>query len=750
MKAQDVLAEGYHHQQAGRLAEAQRCYEMALRIAPELGDAHALLGALYYQQEAFSAAAAAWQKTLQIDSHRTELLSNIGAALDQAGQPQAALEWYARAWQVHPEQDVALYNYASALHQAERSAEAIPLFETLLMRQPTHARARNNLGAALQRVGRYVEAETQFRQVLELQPSYRMARLNLVDVLKAQGLNGAAELVCEEGLALDPPQPALWRRLGFLQLQSGQPQQAVASFTAACQLSPGDASLWRLLGTAHHSSGDMRAAVAAHEEALRLNPALAEAAVHLGHARRELGEGEAALAAYERAYQLEPSDAARIRLATFVPVIYQDQADLARWRTRIEREVAALQGGPLAIVDPLTEIGSTQFYWAYQGLADRDLQQQMAALYRPLLPETVAPQTPQPAPGRLRVGFLSAFLYNHTITHYYAPFIELLPRDQVEVHLLAAPGMPHDGVTDRLTQAATLHTLPRDLAAARQQVADLHLDVLVYPDIGLEPFSYFMAFTRLAPRQCVLPGHPITTGIPTLDYFLSNDITEADDADDHYSETLVRLKGMPVSYRRPNLPAQPLSRAQLGWQEDRHYYVCPMTLFKIHPDWDQAIAEILRQDPLGEVVLFRYQQTELHLQLQTRFERGFPDVAARICFLPWAEPETFFSILMQADVLLDSFHFGGGSTHFLCLATGTPLVTWPGRFLRGRSGAAFYQRMGLPEAVATSQADFVHKAVTWACDRDQRQILKNAILANHHVLYENPEGCHDFVTWICQ
>lgn len=750
MNAQKALENGYRHQQAGQLAEAQSCYEAALRMEPNLSDAHALLGALYYQQEAFSAAAAAWQQTLQVDPQRTELLSNIGAALDQAGQPQAALEWYARAWQVHPEQDVALYNYATALHHNECTTEAIPLFETLLTRQPAHVRAHNNLGAALQREGRYAEAETQFRQVLELQPSYRMARLNLVDVLTAQDMNGAAELVCEEGLALDPPQPGLWRRLGFFQLQNGQPQQATASFTEACHLSPGDANLWRLLGTAHHSSGDMRAAVVAHEEALRLNPELAEAAVHLGHARRELGEGDAALAAYERAYQLEPSDAARIRLATFVPVIYQDQADLTRWRARIEREVAVLQGQTLAIADPLTEVGATQFYWAYQGLPDRNLQQQMAALYRPLLPETVVPQTPKPAPGRLRVGFLSAFLYNHTITHYYAPFIELLPRDQVDVHLLAAPGMPHDAITDRLSQAATLHTLPRDLVAARQQVANLHLDVLVYPDIGLEPFSYFMAFTRLAPRQCVLPGHPITTGIPTLDYFLSNDMIESDVADEHYSETLVRLKGMPVSYRRPTLPAQPLSRAQLGWQEDRHYYVCPMTLFKIHPDWDLAIAEILRQDPLGEVLLFCYQQTELHTQLQARFERVCPDVAERIRFLPWADSETFFSVLMQADVLLDSFHFGGGSTHFLCLATGTPLVTWPGPFLRGRSGAAFYQRMGLPEAVAQSQTDFVHKAVTWACDRSQQQALKSSILANHHVLYDNPEGCHDFVAWICQ
>ena len=74
--------------------------------------------------------------------------------------------------------------------------------------------------------------------------------------------------------------------------------------------------------------------------------------------------------------------------------------------------------------------------------------------------------------------------------------------------------------------------------------------------------SYALAFSRLAPVQCVTWGHPVTTGIPTLDYFISSDLLEADGAEDHYTERLVRLKTLPIYYYRPEVP--PRSRRRCG------------------------------------------------------------------------------------------------------------------------------------------------------------------------------------------
>jgi protein O-GlcNAc transferase len=92
-------------------------------------------------------------------------------------------------------------------------------------------------------------------------------------------------------------------------------------------------------------------------------------------------------------------------------------------------------------------------------------------------------------------------------------------------------------------------------------------------------------------------GHPVTTGIPAIDFFISVHDLEPDDADSHYSERLVRLASPPTCYSRPSRPDAPLDRKSLGVPSDATLYLCPQSLFKFHPDFDAALAAILREDP---------------------------------------------------------------------------------------------------------------------------------------------------------
>src|SRR5207249_4355624 len=105
-------------------------------------------------------------------------------------------------------------------------------------------------------------------------------------------------------------------------------------------------------------------------------------------------------------------------------------------------------------------------------------------------------------------------------------------------------------------------------------------DLLFYADIGMDAISYFLAYARLAPVQCVTWGHPVTTGIPNVDAFLSADVLEPPGAEAHYSERLVRLGRLPTWYECPIVPAEPAGRAALGLPADATLYVCPQSLFK--------------------------------------------------------------------------------------------------------------------------------------------------------------------------
>jgi protein O-GlcNAc transferase len=208
-------------------------------------------------------------------------------------------------------------------------------------------------------------------------------------------------------------------------------------------------------GATLQALGHWPAAQAAFEKALAIRPDFAEARNNLGNLLKEQGQMAAAQAQFEQVLSQVPSDAQRIRLATLAPPIYASLEDLKHWRQRIEKEVGILAELPLQIADPLAEIGQANFYLAYQGYNDKELQKAIAGLYRPLLPEQISAKTPRPQSERKRVGFLSGFFYNHSICHYYTQHILGLDPEHFEVFLLLAPGNPQDSATDRLSAFAS-------------------------------------------------------------------------------------------------------------------------------------------------------------------------------------------------------------------------------------------------------------------------------------------------------
>jgi predicted O-linked N-acetylglucosamine transferase (SPINDLY family) len=284
-------------------------------------------------------------------------------------------------------------------------------------------------------------------------------------------------------------------------------------------------------------------------------------------------------------------------------------------------------------------------------------------------------------------------------------------------------------------------TLPRDLAQARTLVAARGLDALLYPDVGMDPMSYFLTFARLARVQCTTWGHPVTTGVPAIDYFVSTDYFEPDEAQHHYSETLVRLTDVafPGYYYRPQLPATSSSGAP-GFDRGRRVYFCPQTLYKIHPAFDAALAAILRRDPRGEVVIVYDEEADRYRlpQLKARLQRSAPDVADRIVFLPrTANREGYLQRLRAADVVLDTFPYCGGNTSLEAISADALVVTLPSELNRGRHTYGFFRKMRFTDTVAASAEEYAELAVKIAADADLRMHLKHVQAERCGALYED-------------
>jgi len=493
------------------------------------------------------------------------------------------------------------------------------------------------------------------------------------------------------------------------------------------------------------AAGRLEAAVERLEAACRIAPAAAAAWDRLGVLEQALGNVAKAEDAYRRALDLAPSPVRRLKLATLISPIMPSREAIAAERERMRRIVDALLAEKVsAHEDPLREALWTNFYLAYHGLDDRELQTCSATLYRRLFPslDCVAAQCRAATRrnGRPRIGLVSQFFCNHSIGRTSRGLFAQLPRDELEiVAIFLAPSIDDDYSRFIRRHAERSVDIPRDLSAARSAIGALELDVLFYQDIGMDPFSYFLAFARLAPLQCVSYGHPDTTGIATIDDFISNDLYELPGAHAHYSERLVTLHdlGTLAYYYRPEPPPRPKRRADFGLADSDHLYICPQNLFKFHPDMDDLIAGILRRDPRGRLVAVEGKIANWTTLLRRRWASAFPDVLDRVTFVPRMPSVDYVNLIALADVMLDTRHFNGMNTSLEALSQGTPVVTWPADFQRGRHTQAMYRKMALPELIAASADAYIETIVRLGTDPSYRSAVSSTILERNAVLFQD-------------
>jgi protein O-GlcNAc transferase len=352
-------------------------------------------------------------------------------------------------------------------------------------------------------------------------------------------------------------------------------------------------------------------------------------------------------------------------------------------------------------------------------------------------------------PKKIRIGFLSKFLRDHTIGDLLKGIVRNVSRIDFEVTVFLVGDVIDETVTFLRDCADRFINLPEDVASARQIVADASLDVLFYPDVGMDPMSSALAFSRLAPVQCTTWGHPVTTGVPTIDYFLSSKLIEPAGAAAHYSEQLVLLDSLPTFYYRPQVVAfgqqspdaisrqRQEARREFGLPQDAHAYLCPQSLFKFHPDFDAILGAILARDPAARVVLIEAPHAHWTEMLRHRLRRNLHGFSSQVTFVPRVDRAAFLRLLTTADVVLDSLHFGGGNTSFQALGLGLPIVTLPSALMRGRVTTGCYRKMEYETCIVRDSEEYVDLAVRLGTDPALNALVRSQIASRSHVLFED-------------
>ena len=543
--------------------------------------------------------------------------SRRGLSLLQAGRPNEALADLQRVVQLEPQNAAGHFNLGNLWH---------------LLGNPECANHSHVIAKALNpKLSRLIDRPPGESTGTLHGIDWEIERLMTEVRQAAIRLNWAQALtICQRVIALQPESAEALEIAANALRELGRPNEAIECLRQVLTVRPNSADIFNQLGNAFQAVARWDDAIAAYRQAIAIDPQGLRAYCNLGHLLNSQGHVKEARDHLRSVNELEPRGLPRLITAVGLPIIYDSVEHLAACRQELEDNVQTLVGEGLQL-DLTDQLVPTMFFAAYHGANDRPLQELVAKLYR--APQPVELQAKCSSAGKLRIGFISRFFCNHTMGRLFLEWVRQFDRRVAELFLI---GPAHEDRTGRAFREAadTFVLLPDEVARARQTIVDCQLDVLLFTDVGMDPLTNVLAYSRMAPVQCVTWGHPVTTGSPAMDYFISSTRLEIPAADDHYSERLVRLEDLTVCYSPPAVPAMAVARDQFGFTKDDHLYVCPQTLFKIHPEFDVILRDILQSDPRGQLVLLDGQYPIWQIRLRERFRRTMPDVMHRIRFLP--------------------------------------------------------------------------------------------------------------------
>ena len=320
----------------------------------------------------------------------------------------------------------------------------------------------------------------------------------------------------------------------------------------------------------------------------------------------------------------------------------------------------------------------------------------------------------EPNPNRrLRVGYVSPDFRAHSTCYFLEPLLAHHNQETIEITAYADLKV-EDTMTARYRQYVD-HWVPTrglsDAALAERIRAD-GIDILV--DIaGQTADNRLSVFARRpAPIAVSWMGYAYTTGLSSIDYFLTDDIMVPVGSEHLFAEQPWRIATPSMVYR-PNsdmgepgiLPAH------------NHGYITFGTLtrsIRINHHVMRVWSEILNRIPSARLVINSgaFKTTPM----QTLFLDRFAAYGIEPERIDIGYQTPGWEVLKKMDISLDCFPHNSGTTLIESLYMGVPFITLAARPSVGRVGSTILYGAGHPEWIATTEEDYIEKAVTLASD----------------------------------
>ncbi len=519
---------------------------------------------------------------LRHDDGRSDVWHDLGVNYYRIGQYQSALIALSNA--IKLDASIALYHYSLGLvlAQIKDISGAARSYQQAISLDPTLVDAYNNLGNLVAEHGDPQQAERIYQGAIAQDPKNVGSYLNLGNVLLIQGNIEQAIEIYETALALNPTHPDLLNNLSFacelvqdrgkVHLFAGDNlhqrrryQEAANHYQILLDNQELPYSGYQALTDCYEQLKQYDAAVWVCQEGIDRYPALIDLQIQYIRLLQEVGQTELAIDQATQSADRFPNEwLFQLQKYLLLPGLYLTTQEISSYRQRFREGLQKLLHEarletPDAHQNALAAIQQfNNFFLICQNANHRELQRGYGQLVHRIMaanyPQWSQPLVMPPVEGKIRIGYVSGCLREHTVGKLMVGWFRNHDRERFQIHSYHVYDIDDELSQEVRNHSDAFHKIPDNLEAVCQQIRADRPHILVFLEIGMQPIMSLIAALRLAPVQCTTWAHPITSGLPTVDYFLSSDLMEPEDAQNHYSEKLIRLPNIAISYAEPVIP----------------------------------------------------------------------------------------------------------------------------------------------------------------------------------------------------
>ncbi|MFZ6870561.1 tetratricopeptide repeat protein [Undibacterium sp. Di27W] len=679
---------------SGQSSEAILCYEAAISKKPEYADAYINLSIALRTQKQFAAALARLEQARKISPDDAYIFFNMGMLANENGDRQAAIKHFEKTLELAPDLSDAYLDLAvTHLGNADLEAARKVLIKAA-MRFPQYVDFHLMLGNIYKQQHQWDLAIASYKRTTLLKPDCAEAHGNLAWILQEQDQSVAAEISYRELLKLEPGRHEAHYNLGNVLSRLGKFEDALASYQKTLAI---DAEYM----PAHHNMGNVLRDVGRQQEAelsfrkviASNSPHVTGAYIGLGDVLRNTGKMSEALGAYRSAIQSDPA--------------YFDAHDCVLFNLSFGNHCSAdeYKSELMQFHEKLRASASPYSSWNTRNKAD--------------------------AKRKLRVGLVSGDLGIHPVGYFLENVIRHINPDLVD--FVAYSNKTHnDALAAHLKQhCSAWHNIEAvGNEAAAKMIYEDEIDILI--DLaGHTALNRLPVFAwKPAPVQVSWLGYFGSTGVPGMDYLLTDRISVPEQHEEYFSEKIWYLPETRLCFSPPTSNTADVDLASLmPVQKNGHItFGCFQSVYKINDYTLQLWGRIFQQIP-GAKLRFQCKQfasADACTQMLERIaQHGI--TAERVSLSGPSSRLAYLAAHAEVDIILDTYPYAGGTTTCEALWMGVPTVTLAGHTMSSRQGASLLSYAGLDDWIASDEDGYVALAVKHAEDVQYLQQLRSEL-----------------------